>query len=332
MWVKAGSSNWRALSSAAAALLASSGLPFAISSTESAAGRSADARGLIAFAGVHWTDDLNPAGSQIYTVREDGAGLRRLTRAGPWEDTAPAWSRDGTKLAFGRRDGKGWQLHVMDANGSGLHAVTKPQPLADRPSWSPDGRQVVFVGLPSGLPSTGCYAQQLYVISLRSSGIRQLTRFAAFPGGASAPAWSPDGERILFSGKKSADEKAHSDLWVIGANGLGLRRLIANATDPAWSPHAKTIAFVRGGDVYTASANGTNVRRVAHTRDSESLPSWSPDGARIAVARDRSPKDWKKETLRVYVVAAHGTSARAITPADPRFWADAPSWRPAAEP
>src|SRR5512142_1847673 len=84
---------------------------------------------LIAFSGAHWAANLSPAGSQIYLIRADGKGQRRLSSPGPWEDTAPAWSRDGRRIAFGRAARSGWRLYVMDANGRQVHAITKLQSL-----------------------------------------------------------------------------------------------------------------------------------------------------------------------------------------------------------
>lgn len=306
-------------------------LLLSFSAAVSVAGRGGASTGtgrqLIAFSGVHWNAEGNPTGSQIYIVRANATGLRRATAAGVHEDTDPDWSPNGGRLAFGRREAGGWRIWVMNADGSHPRAVTGTQPLASQPSWSPDGRQLAFVELPSDLPKTGWYAQQLYVVSLETGHVRQLTRFSAFPGGASSPSWSPDGRHILFSGKTSRAEGARPDVWVLAADGSSLRRVLVQAADPAWSPDGRSIAFARRGDLYTAAADGSRVRRITRTRDHESGPSWSPDGAWIAFARDHATKDWKRETVRLYVVTTSGAGMRAVTPANPRFWADAPSWQ-----
>ena len=293
-------------------------------------GAAAPDEALVAFAGVHWSTSLQTSGSQLYVVRGDGSGLRRVTRPGAAEDMDPAWSPDGGRLAFGRRDSRGWRLYVMRADGTRLRSLTTTRPLADSPNWSPDGRAIAFAGLPANLPAAGSIAQQIYVVPSTGGRPRQLTSFAAFRGGAGGPAWSPDAKRLLFWATRSPADHARTDVWIARANGSGARRLLANATDPAWSPDGRRIAFVRAGDLYTASADGSTVRRLTHTASAESDPSWCPDGLRIAFAGLRRAGDPARDTQRIFVIGADGAELRAVTKADPRFWAGAPAWQPAA--
>ena len=281
---------------------------------------------LIAFSGAHWAANLNPTGSQIYLIRADGKGQRRLTSPGPWEDTAPAFSRDGRRIAFGRAARSGWRLYVMDANGGRVHAITKLQSLANKPSWSPDGRSIAYAGMPSPIPRN--FAQQVYVAASNGSGIRQLTSYSRFRGGAGSPAWSPGGKLIAFWGA-TADPERGQDVWVTRPNGSGLRRLIAAATDPAWSPDGKRIAFVRNGQIYTATAAGTGIRRLTRTRSTDFEPSWSPDGKRLVFSSLHRYKNQAKDDQRLSVVNIDGTGLREITDTNPLFWADAPDWQPA---
>src|SRR3990172_2758918 len=89
--------------------------------------------------------EVNPV-PNIYVISADGSGLRRLTRTGEAEDHGPAWSPDGTTLAFVRR-GRGGSpdIWVMNADGcSGLRLTNAPEDDTG-PNWSPDGTRLAFV-------------------------------------------------------------------------------------------------------------------------------------------------------------------------------------------
>jgi TolB protein len=112
-------------------------------------------------------------------------------------------------------------------------------------------------------------------------------------------------------------------------NGSGLRRLIGGATDPAWSPDGKRIAFVRDRQIYVATAAGTNARRLTNTPTEKSSPSWSSDGKRIAFSNTHRYRDPARDDDRLAIIAADGSGQREITDTNPNFWADAPAWQPA---
>ena len=91
-----------------------------------------------------------------------------------------------------------------------------------------------------------------------------------------APSWSPDGRRLAFVSLALG----RSGLYVIGADGSGLRILVRGAVEsPTWSPDGGEIAFGRGGAIWAARVGDGGERRV--TADG-ALPAWSPDGERIA--------------------------------------------------
>jgi hypothetical protein len=81
--------------------------------------------------------------------------------------------------------------------------------------------------------------------------------------------------------------------------GKGQSRLVApGASEPAWSPDGRRLAYVAPGegelsDVFVADANGTHIGAITHTEDlEEASPSWSPDGRRLVFeqgARSSSP-------------------------------------------
>ena len=81
------------------------------------------------------------------------------------------------------------------------------------------------------------------------------------------PAWSPDGRRIafrIFDGRRF-ESAGNSDLFVVNADGSGLRRLTRGAANVrwfAWSPDGRTVAFLRNREVYMVNADGTGERRL----------------------------------------------------------------------
>lgn len=298
--------------------VAALGLPAVAGSSGSYGGQ------LLVFAGVRWSNCC--VTSQIYVIRADGRGQRRLTGIGAWQDSSPAWSRDGQRIAFERTGSRDTGLYVMDALGDHLRAITKRMSPASSPSWSADGTSIVFSGMPLPLPMT--FAQQLYVIPSGGGSARQLTRYSVFKGGAGSPSWSPNGRQILFWGRTSSAANARTDVWAIRPNGSGLKRLIGGAIDPSWSPDGKRIAFVRSSQIYVATASGKDARRLTNTRTEKGSPSFSPDGSRIVFSNTHRYKDPARDDDRLAIIAANGSGLREITDTNPNFWADAPDWRP----
>jgi dipeptidyl aminopeptidase/acylaminoacyl peptidase len=102
-----------------------------------------------------------------------------------------------------------------------------------------------------------------------------------------APSWSPDGSRIVFSSMRDGNW----ELYVVNGDGSSLRRLTTTPNrredEPSWSPDGTRIAFAAGTDhvprdIYVVDADGERERQVTRLGRSVWHPRWSPDGARIA--------------------------------------------------
>ena len=210
---------------------------------------------------------------EVFVMNADGSDQRRLTLLGYVHILSrPAWSPDGTKLAFvGPHIGDYYaQVYVMNADGSG------PRPVGRGvdPAWSPDGSKLAF--------SYG----GLHLMNPDGSGRTQITA----PKNPSpnlgdydwAPAWSPDGARILFNRSVGCDldEACQSiTIWTVNADGSNPAKLadIEAYGRLAWSPDGTKIVFSSNGDLFTMEADGGNVTRITNTPDEgEWLPSWQP--------------------------------------------------------
>ena len=207
----------------------------------------------------------------IFTVNPDGSDATDLTPG--FEAASPAWSPDGTKIAFEVFLGPpGNGIWVMDADGSNKLQLTDDG--GTEPSYSPDGSRIVYI-LGTGL------------VVMRADGTHR--RLIVHQLNPSDPEFSPDGTTIAYTKGGS--------IWVVPRNGRGPHAITTGNYDssPSWSPDGTRIAFQRTGfgphneDVWIMNADGTNATNVtANLMDANIFqePAWSPDGTKLAIQRN----------------------------------------------
>jgi Tol biopolymer transport system component len=258
--------------------------------------------------------------ASVYVVNADGTQPRTLTNRPLAFDASPAWSPDGTRIAFESTIEGKRSIWVMQADGQGLRRLTdggtQPAPGSDAsPTWSPDGSRIAFM-------SDRDANAELYVINADGQGLRRLTEDPATDG---FPAWSPDGARLAFV----SDRDGELGIWAANADGTGPARLVPGPTAPgrpAWSPDGRQIAFAsdRNGadlDIWVAptTAPAAAPTRVISSPAQDGEPAWSPDGSRLAFASDRDGAP------QVYVASRDGTNPVKLTNRPRSF---APAWAP----
>lgn len=218
---------------------------------------------------VAWTSQVaNPSTfvSDIYVIETDGRQPTNLT-SNPAADRAPAFSPDGTKIAFSsKRDGEHC-IYVMNADGSEVKRLTTSFSYDSNPAFSPDGKRIVF----SSMRYDG--SSEIYVMNADGSGQTRLTG----DGINTNPTFSPDGSQIAFE----SDRDGNYEIYVMNADGTDqapVTKSAASDTEPAYSPDGLQIAFVSDRDgnseIYLMNANGSAQIRLTNNSVADRSPTF----------------------------------------------------------
>lgn len=185
-----------------------------------------------------------------------------------------------TRLAYVTATGLGFQrrfeLVISDADGHNPRTIaTSREPLMS-PSWSPDRRNLAYVGYERGRSA-------IYIHELQSGRVRKLVSEKGING---SPAWSPDGTKMAVT----LSFETNPDIYIIDLatnNRLRLTDHFGIDTEPAWSPDGSQIVFTsdRGGQpqIYRIPATGGTAERLTFTGRQNLKASYSPDGRLLAL-------------------------------------------------
>jgi TolB protein len=185
---------------------------------------------------------------------------------------APAWSSDGTRLAFSSARSGHPEIWVSDANGANLHRITAFG-TDTSPVWNPrTNSQIAWVSGRTGLP-------QIYVMDQDGSGVQRMTD----GGYAVSPSWAPNGGMLTFSWnrKYGPGDPGGQDIYVMDiASKRWLQATHESGTNdfPSWSPDGRHIVFERsiGGkaQIWSMLADGTHQQQLTRTGNNF-MPNWS---------------------------------------------------------
>ena len=210
----------------------------------------------------------------IYTMNSDGTNLKRLLK----HRSRLAWSPDGERIAFTRRNLSGSidSLYIVNADGSGEKLITSVTTSVEKYgriyydskhindiSFNPKGTEIAFE-----------WGEEIWVVNGDGSNKRFLTE-------GYNPAWSPDGRKIAFI--------RGGDLWIINSDGSEEKQQLAKDVDSfMWSPDGKRIAFISKKSLWIINSDGSRKTLISSEGDIKSF-AWKDDNEIAFVSKSYIP-------------------------------------------
>lgn len=232
-------------------------------------------------------------GGNIWTIGADGTRARLLVRSA----YSPAWSPDGSRLAFVSRRSGDEEIYVAKADGTGVRRLTSLPGPDLSPAWSTDGKRIAW-----------SHAAEIWTMSASGAGTRVLVKRAQAWHEHHTPTWH--GSRIVYASTRVS--AFNTELFAVPAKRLtftgGSDDVLGDDSMPDFSPDGKRIVFTSNrdqqGEIYVMNANGSGQKRLTRRAGDDWAPDFSRDGALIAFTQLPGT---------IWVMNADGSGLRRLT-------------------
>ncbi len=196
---------------------------------------------------------------------------------------SPAWSVDGSRLAYVSFEKKRSMIFVQDIWTGQRNLIAEFEGINSAPAWSPDGRKLALTLSKDGNP-------EIYLFDMASSKLTRLTRHTAID---TEPTWSPDGRSIVFTSGRSGG----AQIYQMSAEGGAARRLTFEGSYNAgasFSPDGRSLVLItnqgQGYKVGIYSTRDHSIRELTRTQQDES-PTFAPNGDVIMYATQKAGRN-----------------------------------------
>jgi Tol biopolymer transport system component len=258
--------------------------------------------GKIAFATDRHATTNNPFNYEIYTINSTGTGSARRTDNPAW-DREPAYSPDGTKIAFQSDRSGNEDIWIINSTGTpNPKQITSDAARDLDPNWHPDGNRIIFAS------NRGGGNEQIWEVdSTGTEGNPQ--KISAASARHLEPAYRSDGKSIVFQFDGGVNPVPNWNIWTMRPGSPGSYERVTDDPrddeEPAYSPDGSRVAFASerfdpppsppvNVDLLSATPTGVEddlveiLNRQLFSLAVDEKPAFSPDGSKIVFDSNRS--------------------------------------------